>query len=72
MRSETGTALRIIGPLIEVVCLGLLFASRGRRLAFAGLPLEYVLYTGLALGFSMVMVGLTLVRRPTQKSRTEN
>jgi hypothetical protein len=69
MRPETGRALRVIGPLIEVVCLVLLFAFPGRRPAPGGIPLDYGLYAGLALGFALVVVGLTMVRHPPQASR---
>jgi hypothetical protein len=69
MRPETGLALRVIGPLIEVACLVLIFAFPGRRPVFAGMPLDTVLYAGLALGFAMVVVGLTMVRHPPQPSR---
>lgn len=69
MRPQTGLALRMIGPLIEVVCLVLLFKFPGRRLPGAGFPLEYMLYGGLALGFVLVVAGLTMVKHPPQKSQ---
>jgi hypothetical protein len=71
MRPETGRALRVIGPLIEVVCLVLLFAFPGRRPAPGGIPLDYGLYAGLALGFAMVVVGLTMVRHPSREQPSQ-
>jgi len=57
-----GTVLRLAGPLIEVVCLALLFASRGRGWSVAGVPADRLLYAGFAVGFLMVAAGLILGR----------
>ena len=61
--SPTGLALRLLGPLIEVACLILLQRWGGQGRTVAGLPVEYVLFAGLAVGFAMVVLGLTLFRR---------
>jgi hypothetical protein len=61
MNTTTGLLLRLLGPLLEVVCLVLLFAFPAAEVA--GLPLRYILYGGIGLGLAMVVAGLTLVRR---------
>jgi len=60
---ETGLLMRMIGPLIEVVCLVLLFSFPGEGQRVAGLPLRPILYGGIACGLVLVIAGLTLVRR---------
>lgn len=60
---ETGMLMRVIGPLIEVVCLVLLFSFPGEDRRIAGLPLRPFLYGGIACGLLLVIAGLTLVRR---------
>ena len=62
MSSPVGLVLRLVGPLIEVVCLALLQRWGGRELTVAGVPVEYPLYAGLALGFALVVLGLTWFR----------
>jgi hypothetical protein len=58
MKPTTGLLLRLLGPLIEVVCIGLLFAFPD-----SGPPLRDFLYAGIGLGLAMVIAGLTLVKR---------
>jgi len=60
---ETGLLLRMLGPLIEVICLVLLFSFPGEGRRIAGLPLRPFLYGGIALGVVLVIAGLTLARR---------
>jgi hypothetical protein len=69
MRPETALVLRMVGPLIELACLYGLFAHRGRGERIAGVPVETLCYLGLAVGFLIVLAGLTLVRRvqPTKR-----
>ncbi len=62
MSSPIGLALRLVGPLIEVICLALLQKWGGRELTVAGVPVEYPLYGGLALGLALVVLGLTWFR----------
>ncbi|HEX8203194.1 MAG TPA: hypothetical protein VF590_22145 [Isosphaeraceae bacterium] len=71
MGRGTGLVLRITGPLIEVACLVLLFSFPGRRLSPAGIPLDDLLYAGLALGFAMVLIGLSLSGRSGREARSE-
>ena len=67
MTARTGLTLRLLGPLIEVVCLIALVNVRDRgRLAF-GVPVEYPLYAGLAVGLSLVVVGLAFVKSPDRR-----
>ena len=68
MRPETGLLLRMLGPLIEILCLYGLISTRGQGRTLAGLPVDYLFYAGLALGLGLVVAGLTLVRR-VQPSR---
>jgi hypothetical protein len=55
MTARTGLTLRLVGPLIEVVCLILLLKVRDQGRQFLGLPVEYPLYAGLALGLILVI-----------------
>ncbi len=67
--SPVGLALRLIGPLIEGLCLILLQKWGGQERTIAGLPIEYPLYAGLAVGFILVVLGLTWFRsRPAGSS----
>ncbi len=69
MTARTGMTLRLVGPLIEVVCLIILLQVRDQNRQVAGLPVEYPLYAGLALGFALVVVGLTLARPAPRRPR---
>ncbi|WP_169976715.1 hypothetical protein [Tautonia rosea] len=77
--SRIGLVLRLIGPVLEIVCIGLLLGNFGRNRSLFGQPAEPLLYFGVALGLAMVALGLGLStprpgRRPrqsSQSSRTE-
>ena len=69
MTAQTGVILRLVGPLIEVACLIILLRVRDQGRQVAGIPVEYVLYAGLALGFALVVVGLTLARPAPRRPR---
>lgn len=62
MTARTGLTLRLVGPLIEVICLIALSRVHDQGRLFFGLPVEYILYAGLAAGLALVVVGLTMVR----------
>jgi hypothetical protein len=62
MDARTGLVLRLVGPLIEIVCVLILVNVRDRGRLALGVPVEYFLYAGLALGLTLVVVGLTCVR----------
>ena len=63
MSSPVGLTFRLVGPLIEVFCLIGLQKWGGQGRTIAGLAVENWLYAGLALGFALVVVGLTWFRR---------
>ncbi len=63
MNPRTGLILRLLGPAIEIACLLALNRAGGRGRSLAGVPVEYPIYAGLALGFGMVLLGLGLARR---------
>jgi hypothetical protein len=69
MTARTAVTLRLLGPLIEVVCLIVLMRVRDQGRQFAGMPVEYPLYAGLALGFALVVVGLTFARPAPRRPR---
>jgi hypothetical protein len=69
MSARTGLTLRLLGPLIEVICLILLLQVRDQGRTYLGVPAEYPLYAGLAIGFAMVVVGLTFARPATRRPR---
>jgi hypothetical protein len=68
--ARIGLALRLIGPALEIVCIGLILweGRRGRPLLPPGLrPLPYL---GVALGLAMVAIGLSLTApRPSRARR---
>ncbi len=63
MRPETGLLLRLIGPLIEIVCVLVYVNYRDQGITIVGLPLEWLCFVGLGIGLAMVVAGLSLVRR---------
>ncbi len=63
MTARTGVTLRLLGPLIEVACLILLLRVREQGLQIMGMPIEYPLYAGMALGLALVVIGLAFVRQ---------
>lgn len=68
MKPETGMILRLVGPLIEIVCAAVLMKTWGQGRTVAGLPIEGPLLAGFAVGLAMVVAGLTMVKR-TQPAR---
>ncbi|WP_435007551.1 hypothetical protein P12x_004820 [Tundrisphaera lichenicola] len=69
MNPRTGLLLRLLGPLIEIICLILLMRVRDQGRTVLGIPAEYPLYAGLALGLALVIVGLTFSRPATRRPR---
>ena len=69
MTARTGQTLRLLGPLIEVACLIVLLRVRDQGTRIAGIPIEYLLYAGLAVGFAVWGVGLVLVLREPRRPR---
>ena len=69
MNARTGVTLRLLGPLIEVACLIVLLRWRDQGRQVLGVPVEYPLYAGLALGLALVVVGLLLSRPDPRRSR---
>ena len=62
MTARTGVTLRLLGPLIEVACLILLLRVRDQGRQVLGMPVEYPLYAGMALGLALVVIGLAFAR----------
>jgi hypothetical protein len=58
--ARIGLALRILGPALEIVCIGLLLNGSARDWTVFGRPLEPLLYIGVAVGLAMVAIGLGL------------
>ncbi len=69
MMARNAVTLRLLGPLIEVVCVILLLRVRDQGKTFAGVPLEYPLYLGLAVGFVLWAIGLTFSRLRSRPPR---
>jgi hypothetical protein len=66
-----GWTLRLIGPLLQVLCLVALFAMRDLMdKPVLGLPVVYYIYGGFLLGFLMVIVGIFLSRIDRDDSRS--
>jgi hypothetical protein len=69
MTAMKALTLRLLGPLIEIVCVIGLLKVRGQGRSIAGIPVEYPLYAGLAVGFTLVLVGLALTRTTPRPPR---
>jgi hypothetical protein len=67
MTARTGLTLRLLGPLIEVACLILLLRVRDQGRQVLGMPVEYPLYAGMALGLALVVIGLAFVRQEPRR-----
>ena len=62
MSSPTGLALRLIGPLIQLLCFVLLQKFGGQGRTVLGVDLEYWLYGGFGVGLVLVLLGITVFR----------
>jgi hypothetical protein len=71
LSQQTALFLRMLGPLIEVICLVLLFSFPGEDRTIAGMPLRWALYGGIGLGIALVIAGLTLVKRTVPTKRLD-
>ncbi len=69
MKPQTAILLRVIGPVIEIVCAVAWIKTRGQDYRVAGVRLETFLMTGFGLGLGMVVAGLVMARRPGSKSK---
>jgi ABC-type proline/glycine betaine transport system permease subunit len=63
MRPGLGTILRLVGPLIQVVCVIAMLQVRGLGYRVLGLSAESVCWGGFAVGAVLVLVGIILSRR---------
>jgi len=70
MKPQTGLLLRMLGPLIQLICASILLKSWGERRTFAGIKLESLVMFGLYVGLMMVVAGITLARKPTRKAKS--
>ena len=66
MRPGIATTLRLVGPLIEVICIAVLFGVRGRGYRVLGAPAETLLYAGIGVGLATVLAGLVLAKLPAR------
>ncbi len=67
-----GLTLRLLGPMVECLCLFALMRYGSRGTTILGRPIEPMLYAGLGCGLAMVVVGLLVsrsaIRRPHEES----
>ena len=61
--SSTGLILRLVGPLIQLACFGLLQKRGGQGRTLLGVDLEYWLFGGFGVGLVMVILGITVFRK---------
>ena len=71
MSAETGLVLRLGGFMIEAICAIALMKVRGQGKTVAGLPAEYPLIAGLAVGFVAWAAGLIASRWHRRRARDE-
>jgi len=69
MKPQTGIVLRLLGPLIEVVCAAILIKTWGEGRIVAGVRLESILMAGFFAGLMMVVAGLTMVKKPVSRAK---
>jgi hypothetical protein len=69
MKPAAGPILRRGGLLIEMVCLLALVSLGDERRVIAGITVRHMLFAGLALGFVLWAVGLTLLLRAARQAR---
>lgn len=53
-------ALRLLGPAVELVCIGLILWEGRQERPVLPPPLRWLPYVGVALGLAMVAIGLSL------------
>jgi hypothetical protein len=68
MNPQTGLVLRLVGPLIQIVCAAIWMRTRDLGYRFVDVRLETILMIGFGLGLGMVVAGLFLSRRPVKES----
>ena len=62
MSPPSGPTLRLVGPLIQVACVGLLMRVGGQGRTVAEIAVERWLYGGFGAGLVLVLLGLTVFR----------
>lgn len=67
-RSELGMLFRLAGPLIQVVCLLVLFGTTIGQTTMMGIGVDDILVGGFFLGLVFVVIGLIL-SFPSRRSR---
>jgi hypothetical protein len=70
MQKTAGPILRRVGLVIEMACILALVAWGDERQALAGITARHLLITGVALGFIVWAIGVTLLLREGRRSRS--
>jgi len=70
MRPAAGPILRRVGLVIEMACLLALVAGDVEGRSVAGFAARHLLIAGVALGFVLWAIGLTLLLRAGRRSRS--
>ena len=69
MKPQTGILLRMLGPLVQLICAAILMKTWGDGRTFLGITLESLLMLGFFVGLLMVVAGLTMVRKPGRPAK---
>jgi hypothetical protein len=69
MKPQTGIVLRLLGPLIEVVCAAIMIKTWGQGKTVLGMQLDSLLMAGFFVGLLMVVAGLTMVKKPGGRAK---
>lgn len=70
MKPQTGILLRLLGPMLQLFCAATLMRSWGEGRTFLGIQLDSLLMLGFLVGLTMVVLGLTMVRKPGRGAKS--
>lgn len=69
MKPQTGILLRMLGAMLELICVTYWVRGAGDSRLVMGIKLNSLLMLGVFLGLAMVIAGLTLVKKPKRSRK---
>ncbi len=58
-----GAILRLVGPLIQIVCLLILMRMGSDNPSYLGVPLRSILLSGIGVGLVCVIAGIVMTQQ---------